>query len=131
MFSAKELDYWQTIYFYLTTPQGSFAASDEGNKSDAGKSHEVIEVKDLEDSEEEIEEELEFGNTSIDMTDSNVLASIPCLRGSYVISEKCGERKDKPKEVVKNQEDEDTIVLTFSNSKSFSSRLEGKIWNEL
>ena len=71
------------------------------------------------ESAEEIEEDLEIADTSIDLRDSNVLDSIPKLRGSYVIYEDTADealRSARPV-IESNKNEEDTVVLSFSKSK--------------
>ena len=91
------------------------------------KSQDRLHIKDVEDSEdndehesaEEIEEDIEIVDTSLDMRDSNVLDSVPQLRGSYVIHDDAADEAWKSARPVieTDKNEEDTIVLSFSKSK--------------
>ncbi|CAB4005620.1 Hypothetical predicted protein [Paramuricea clavata] len=102
------------------------SSSDE-DKTDADRPHDHLDIKDIEDSEdnnehdsaEEIEEDIETANTSLDLRDSNVVESIPQLRGSYVIYEDTANealRSARPV-IHTNKTEEDTVVLSFSKGK--------------
>lgn len=124
------------IYLNHILYQGdSSVESDEDNDNihdipEASKSERHIVVEDLEAStdDEEIEEELEIGNVSLDMNDSKVLENIPHLRSSCDVSESLSGRKEKLEHVMSmldQNKTEDTVVLSFCNSKKIYLKLVG------
>lgn len=114
-----------TFLIFFIDQGDSFIESDEdsdGNNHICDTKHpdEHIDVKDIEViDDEEIEEELEFGNESMDTSESKLFENIPCL-GSNVTSENLGGRKERSRNIKlmhQAKTNEDTIVLTFSSSK--------------